>query len=130
MDKKKTTVSARKTDTECPQSDLSDLRVASDVNVRTFTRPGYRRSDLLGRPRPHSRRSLQATYVALLGRLASSLLIQLLAFAAAVGGTAMLFVAIVDGTDGLTLGTVGVVVSLLGMTAMVYLPDTDEGGRQ
>ena len=66
----------------------------------------------------------------LLGRLASSLLIQLLAFAAAVGGTAMLFVAIVDGTDGLTLGTVGVVVSLLGMTAMVYLPDTDEGGRQ
>ena len=130
MDKKKTTVSARKTDTECPQSDLSDLRVASDVNVRTFTRPGYRRSDLLGRPRPHSRRSLQATCVALFGRLASSLLIQLLAFAAAVGGTAMLFVAIVDGTDGLTLGTVGVVVSLLGMTAMVYLPDTDEGGRQ
>ena len=129
MDKWKTTVSARKTDTECPQSDLSDLRVASDVNVRTFTRPGYR-SDLLGRPRPHSRRSLQATCVALLGRLASSLLIQLLAFAAAVGGTAMLFAAIVDGTDGLTLGTVGVVVALLGMTAMAYLPDTDEGGRQ
>ena len=106
-----------------------DMGVASDVNVYTFTRFAPR-IGLLGRPRPHSRRSLQATCVALLGRLASSLLIQLLAFAAAVGGTAMLFVAIVDGTDGLTLGTVGVVVSLLGMTAMVYLPDTDEGGRQ
>lgn len=42
----------------------------------------------------------------------------------------MLFAAIVDGTDGLTLGTVGVVVALLGMTAMAYLPDTDEGGRR
>jgi len=40
-----------------------DMGVASDVNVRTFTRFALRIA-LLGRPRPHSRRSLQTAHAA------------------------------------------------------------------
>ena len=41
---------------------ISNLGIASDVNVATFTRFAMR-TDLLGRPRPLGRRSLQTTPV-------------------------------------------------------------------
>ena len=40
-----------------------DMGVASDVIVATITRPAVR-ADLPGRPRPHSRRSLQTAHAA------------------------------------------------------------------
>jgi len=41
-----------------------DMGVASDANVYTFAR-NARRFALLGRPRPHSRRSLQTAHAAM-----------------------------------------------------------------
>ena len=42
----------------------------------------------------------------------------------------MLFAAVIDGADALPLGAIGVVVALLGMTAVAYLPNADGDGQQ